>query len=242
MEARYEPKIKKGALYLLMDGHLRYAALQAIGETEAKCLLVKDNECFTYNARVNRLSAIQENAMITKAIKAGVSPESIAEALNLDMSRVRSIINLLQGIHPDAAELLKDKPITRSAITVMKRVTGARQIEMARFMNSMRNYSLGYVRGMVEMSLPKDVIEKEKPKKKAILTAEDQAKMEDEIFRIEQEFQVSEEDFGKKMLHLSFAKAFVKKLLNCVKVERFLRTRYSDICDQFDRITRVDTM
>jgi len=58
-------------------------ALKELGYTEAECIIASDDECFTYNARVNRLNPIAEHKMITKAVQNGVRPERIAAALNL---------------------------------------------------------------------------------------------------------------------------------------------------------------
>src|SRR3954452_21652841 len=42
--------------YLLLDGHLRIEALKDFGTTEVECLLSIDDEAFTYNKRISRLS------------------------------------------------------------------------------------------------------------------------------------------------------------------------------------------
>ena len=55
--------------YMLVDGHLRHAALSDLGNSEAPCLIADDDEAFTYNKRVNRLATIQEHYMIVKAIE-----------------------------------------------------------------------------------------------------------------------------------------------------------------------------
>lgn len=52
------PDAKKSE-YLLLDGHLRVLALKELGLHEAPCLFAKDDETYTYNHRVNRLSTIQ---------------------------------------------------------------------------------------------------------------------------------------------------------------------------------------
>ena len=44
---------------MLVDGHLRHAALSDLGNSEAPCLIADDDEAFTYNKRVNRLATIQ---------------------------------------------------------------------------------------------------------------------------------------------------------------------------------------
>ena len=74
--------------YLLLDGHLRYSVLKELGQIEAECLIAKEDESFTYNARVNRLNPIAEHKMIMKAINSGVKPERIAAALNLTVQDV----------------------------------------------------------------------------------------------------------------------------------------------------------
>ena len=63
---------------MLLDGHIRHAILQDLGETETRCLLARDDEAFTYNKRINRLATIQEHYMIVRAIERGVSEEKIA--------------------------------------------------------------------------------------------------------------------------------------------------------------------
>lgn len=52
---------KATGLYLLLDGHIRMFALQELGFSSALCLIAKDDESYTYNNRINRLSTIQEH-------------------------------------------------------------------------------------------------------------------------------------------------------------------------------------
>lgn len=66
--------------YLLLDGHVRLVALTELGFTEAPCLVATDDEAYTYNSRINRLSTIQEHFMIRRAIERGVSTERLAKA------------------------------------------------------------------------------------------------------------------------------------------------------------------
>ncbi len=67
-----QPERKKSE-YLVLDGHLRVLALKELGPHEAPCLFAKDDETYTYNHRVNRLSTIREHYMIRRAIDLGVS-------------------------------------------------------------------------------------------------------------------------------------------------------------------------
>src|SRR5258708_4664344 len=72
--------------YLLLDGHLRLKALIELGRSEAICLVATDDDAFTYNDKVNRLSRIQEHRMIMRAVDHGVTTERIAKALAVDVS------------------------------------------------------------------------------------------------------------------------------------------------------------
>ena len=65
---------KVSGLHLLLDGHLRMFAMQQLGFTDAPCLIATDDESYTYNNRVNRLSTIQEHFMIRRAVDRGVTP------------------------------------------------------------------------------------------------------------------------------------------------------------------------
>ena len=54
--------------------------------------------------------------MIVRAIDQGVTADQIAKALSLDIAKVRSGLNLLDGVDAEAVDLLKDKPITASSL------------------------------------------------------------------------------------------------------------------------------
>src|ERR1035438_7962880 len=170
---------KDGAgTYLLLDGHLRYFALKELGETEADCIIANDDESFTYNARISRLAPIQEHKMIVKAVQNGVRPERIAAALDVPVSVVRASMTLLDGIHAEAADLLKDKGISPKAIRFLKKVTGVRQIEIAELMVSANNFTAGDAEALT-LGTPKDQLANpDEPKRKEGMTREEIAKME----------------------------------------------------------------
>ena len=58
----------KNGRYLLLDGHLRISALKKLNISQVSCLLSTDDEAFTYNKHVNRLTNIQEHRMIKKLL------------------------------------------------------------------------------------------------------------------------------------------------------------------------------
>ena len=161
----------KSGTFLLLDGHLRLFALKQLGETVAECIISNDDECFTYNARINRLPPIQCHKMIVKAIRNGVNPERIASALDMPLNVVRGLIELLDGIAEAAANLLKDKSISEKGIRLLKKVKPLRQIEIAEVMVSANNYSVGYVESLILMTPSDQRVNPAEPKKKTGLSA-----------------------------------------------------------------------
>ena len=75
--------------YVVLDGAIRLDVLTCQGATEAFCLVGNDDEGYTYNHKVNQLTAIQEHFMIMKAIEHGVPEDRIAATLNVDVSAIR---------------------------------------------------------------------------------------------------------------------------------------------------------
>jgi hypothetical protein len=235
---------QKGAAgkYILLDGHLRLIALKDLGETEAECIVASDDECFTYNSKVNRLNPIAEHKMIMKAVQNGLKPARIAAALNIAVSDVKSSMSLLDGINEEAVDLLKDKPIAPKAICQMKKVTGLRQIEIAELMVSANNFTKSYAEALV-LGTPKDeLVKPEEPKKKRGMTREEIAKMELEMDTLEHDLKAVEASYGENMLNLTLARGYIKRLMENAKVVKFLAANYREILSEFESTASAETV
>ncbi len=68
--------------HIVLDGHIRLIILHEMGYTEVPCLIASDDESYTYNNRLNRVTSIQEHHMIRRAIDQGVPSERLAKAFN----------------------------------------------------------------------------------------------------------------------------------------------------------------
>jgi hypothetical protein len=236
------PHKSEAGSYLLLDGHLRYFALKELGETSAECIIANDDECFTYNARISRLSPIQEHKMIVKAVRNGVQPERIASALNIPLKDVIASMNLLEGIHQEAADLLKDKSIAPQAIRLLKKVTGVRQIEIVEMMVTTNNFTANFAEALF-MGTPKDqLLHPDEPKKKEGMSPEDIARMEQEMENLEHDVKAMEGTYGENVLNLTCARGYIKKLLDNARVVRFLTANYPDFFPEFEAIAAAETL
>jgi hypothetical protein len=218
---------------------MRYYAMKELELLSADCLVANDDEGFTYNARISRLPAIQEHKMITQAVKNGASLERIAAALNISPQGVKASLNLLNGIHDAAVDLLKDKPISPAALRMMRKVTGERQIEMARMMIEANNYHAGYVEGLV-LGTRKELLATDLPKKKKGMSAEAIAKMEQEMETLESGMKAITENYKENMFTLQTAHTYIKALLKNTRVAKYLKGKHAEISTEFENLTAAE--
>ncbi|MEM7516024.1 MAG: plasmid partitioning protein RepB C-terminal domain-containing protein, partial [Planctomycetota bacterium] len=188
--------------FLLLDGHIRLDVLKEAGESEVECLVAQDDEGFTYNHKVNRLSAIQEHFMIIKALDNGVSEEDIARTLNVDTHKIRSKRDLLEGVCPEAVKLLRDRKATSEALGQIRKAKPMRQIEMAELMCASHNFSGAYAKCLLAATPADQLVAPDGGKKVDELTPEEMARMEREMKSLSKDFRDIEETHGKNVLNL----------------------------------------
>jgi len=228
--------------YYILDGHLRIRALKDLNISTVVCLVSSDDESFTYNKHINRLSTIQEHKMIAKAVERGVSEQKIASALNLD---VRSIINkrkMLDGITQDAVDLLKDKIVPKGVFDILKRMKPIRQIECAQLMNSMNSYSVPYARALLTGTSSDKLINPNQYNGLKGLDPDQIARMQSEMLSLENEYKIIEENLGDNILNLTIAKGYVKKLLSNNAVTQYLTHYHPEIYEEFINLTQLQSL
>lgn len=231
-----------GDNYLVLDGHLRLLALKQLGWKTADVIVAEVDERYTYNARVNRLPPIQAHKMIVKAVRNGVKPERIAKALSMPMTTVSALIDLLDGINPEAVDLLKAKQITADAIRLLRKVTGLRQIEIAELMVSANNFTKAYAEALMLGTSRDQMVSPQERKKKAGMTAEEVARMEREMESLEQDFKAIETNYTENMMSLTLARGYIKRLLGNNRVLRYLREHHGDLLTEFEGIVVAEAV
>lgn len=218
----------------LLDGHVRVDILAKRGDTEVVCLVATDDEAFTYNKRVSRLAIIQEHKMILKAIENGVPEARLARALNVNIASIRHKKTLLDGICPEAAELMKDRHVPIVTIRELKRLKPIRQIEAIELMIAMNKFTITYARSLVAATPEAQLVGGKKSAKG--LSGEQIALMENESAQLEREFKTIEQDYGTDHLDLVLATGYVTRLLGNARVVRHLASTYPDVLAEFQKI------
>ncbi|MDD4556822.1 MAG: plasmid partitioning protein RepB C-terminal domain-containing protein [Alphaproteobacteria bacterium] len=180
--------------YTLLDGHLRIAALKKLEQENVVCLISTDDEAFTYNKHVNRLSNVQEHKMIVKAIERGVPAARLAKVLNVNVASILGKKNLLVGICQEASDLLKDKIVSSRVFGYLKKMKEFRQIEAANLMNDSKNYTTKFARAIWLASSDNQLITPHK--KKIDADSGSLSRLENEVVKLQGEFSIIEDNIS----------------------------------------------
>ena len=177
--------------------------------------------------------------MIRRAIQRGVAPERLAKALSVDTRTIERKSNLLDGICPEATELLKDRYFTTDISRVLRKMKPTRQVECVELMVSANTITVAYAEALLVATPASMLVEGKKPAKLTGLTAEQMGKMEREMTNLQGQYKMVEQTYGEDVLNLVLAKGFLGKLLDNKAVARYLRQRQPDVLAEFETIVRT---
>ncbi|MDA9464516.1 plasmid partitioning protein RepB C-terminal domain-containing protein [Bradyrhizobium sp. CCBAU 53415] len=222
--------------YMLLDGALKRDILEARGETETECLLALDDEAYTYNKKAIRLSVVQEQVMILRAIERGVSEDSIARALNVNISHIKGRRRMLRGICRQAVHLLSDKPVNPVTFDVLRKMREARQIEACELMVAASNYSSSYARALLTATSDEGRMQPQKRGVPAVVTLTDLSRMERELKEVQEKAAKVEASYGRDMLNLAIGARYVSELLRRPTIARYLGDNHPEIVKEFRSI------
>ncbi len=222
--------------YLLLDGHLRIDVLKDMGAGTVTCLVSLDDEALTYNREVNPLTPVQEHRMILKVIGRGISEKRIAQALNVDVASIRAKRDLLNGICPEVAALLKDKHCPINSFQALRKVKPLRQYEIASTMIGIGNYSGAYARTLVAASSPDQLVNPGKPRAHRRISPEELEQIERELTNLRGEVERIEETFAADHLNLVLAVSYVRSLLRNAEIGRYLGNYQEKLHREFREI------
>ena len=233
---------KDGGPFILVDGHLRHAALLDLGTSDVLCLITNDDEGFTYNKRVSRLATIQEHYMIVKAIERGASEKKLARALNVDIKRIKTKRTLLDGVCPEVADMLKDKSVDAEVFSLLRKMKAMRQIEAVELMSAMNNFTARYAHALLAATRREDLAQPDRPKNIRGLTSEQMARMEREMDGLQREFKAVAASYGDTVLNLVVASGYVSSLIGNPRVSRYLERHHPEILTEFKAVVAATSL
>lgn len=228
-------KADKGK-FIVLDGHLRLEVLKELGESEALCLLAVEDEGYTYNNRINRLSIIQEHKMILKAIERGVSEDRLAAVLNVNPDHIRRKRRLLHGICPEAATLLEDKQISINSFDALRKMQPERQIEAAELMVAMNKFTISYARTLLAATAEGQLVPGRRQHKPKGVTEEQLALMQRESASLDRDFRLIEESYAADHLDLVLVRGYLARMVSNPRICEYLQRHHPEIAAEFIQI------
>src|SRR5712671_4660158 len=225
--------------YLLLDGHLRIEVLRDLGQTEVECLLSTDDEAFTYNKRISRLSPVQEQRMIAKAIERNVPRDKIARALDINVRSLTRKVQLLDGICEEAIALLKDKICPLAVFDILRKMSPMRQVETAELLINANNFSISYASAILAGTPQAQLVDAQTPKRLKGMTAEAIARMERELTRLQEAITSIQNSYGQDHLHLTVVKGYLTKLIGNERVAKYLARYQPEFLSEFQKIAEM---
>lgn len=236
------PVDRKSGQHLVLDGHLRLHAMKELGLVEVPCLVATDDETFTYNNRVSRLSTIQEHLMIRRAIDRGISAGKLAKGLCIDVSLLQKKSTLLDGICAEVVEILKDRNFSTELSPVLRRMKPTRQVECAELMVAANSVTTSYARALLAATPPEMLVAGKKALGTASLSQEQLVRMENEMSNLLAQYKLAEQSHGEEMLNLMLARGYIMKLMDNPRVMRYLQGNYAEVLEEFSKIIQMTSI
>lgn len=225
--------------YFLLDGHLRIEVLKDLGQQEVDCLVASEDDTYSYNKRINRLSAVQDHQMIVRAMERGVSAERLGKALGLSPLTIKHRFRLLNGICDEVIALLADTSCPAKVFDLLRQMKPIRQIEAAELMAGNKNYSVMFASALLVATQANQLIIEDKVQPEQQVSAESIAKMERELAALQMQIKVVEDDYGPDVLHLTIIKGYLSKLLGNAAVVRWLARNQPEYLKEFQSLTEM---
>lgn len=119
-------------------------------------------------------------------------------------------------------------------------MTPERQIEALSYMASSSDYSAKFARAIWLGSSDNQLIN---PIRKARQTCtEETSKLENEVSRLQKEYHLMEDNYGKNVGDLTVIKAYLHQLFQNAEINKFIKENETDIYQRFERIVEMDSL
>jgi hypothetical protein len=210
--------------------------LKSLGVTEAKCLLSTDDEAYTYNRHVNYIPAVAQHFMLLEAFKNGLTEERIAVALDVSIESIRARRDMLNGICPEAVQVLIDKSVSAQVFAILRKMKAIRQIEAAEHMVAGGTYSIPFAKALLAVSKPEKLEETLSSKQLEATSMAARSMLKEENEFLLRDLKSVEESYGTDVLTLTVSMGYLERLLSNPKIERYLERYHLDILQTLHKL------
>ncbi|MDX4945466.1 plasmid partitioning protein RepB C-terminal domain-containing protein [Providencia manganoxydans] len=226
----------------ILDGHLRVEALRDLGIQFAHCLISPVEETYSYNKRVNRLTILQEQKMLQKAIESGVSIDKLCSVLGLSAEIINTRLHISDGISKEALALLAEKNIAISVFNVLRKVKPYKQTEFVSTMIAVNNFTRKFALSMLYALAPEHLVKKNNETIENTDIVKKLSRLEKEMASLQIETQNIQNEYAENNLSLIIIKSYIIKLLNTNDVIHWLYDNHVEYLDILKKVSCIDNL
>ncbi|WP_377193601.1 plasmid partitioning protein RepB C-terminal domain-containing protein [Ruegeria meonggei] len=149
---------------------------------------------------------------------------------------------MLDGICPEAAELLKDKQVTLTSFRILRKMKPLHQIEAAELMMTMNKYTVNYARSLLAATPESQLVNPEKPKAAKGVSRQQLELMERASANLERELRLVEDTYGTDHLDLVLARGYVSKLISNARITRYIEMHHAEFLPEIEKTTETEAL
>lgn len=221
--------------YVILDGFLRYKALQQLGAQSAPCIIYSTREAYTFNRMINKLSAVQESRMLRESLKT-IDQGTIADVFGLKSIQYHLGTDMLNQLDQIIISAIDGERLSRRCANELTYVKKSRQVEILREMEKCQDYSISFARAMV-IKTPSDMRNSAKKDKKPWQDHSDRKQqLVNKLEAVQKRYDFHTQlyrQYSEDLLKLYF---YVRKLITNTKIRNYLDINYPEILVRFQKI------
>ena len=163
----------------------------------------------------------------------------LKQLLNVDVSLTHKKVRLLDGICPEAVEMLKKQHFAANLGSVLRKMKPTRQVECVELMLTASNLAVAYAEALPAATPPHLLVSERRPRKPSGVTAEQMVKMERETGNLQGQLKLVEKSCAQDVRLPVLARGYLGKRLDDKAVFRFLSQRQPDMLAAFEDIIQT---
>lgn len=227
---------------IILDGHLRVEILKELGIMTAHCLISPVEDTYSYNKRVSRLTIVQAQNMLLRAVESGVSVEKLCVVLGVTPDTLIGKLKISDGIAPEVMALLAEKNVPQTIFSVLKKLKFYKQIEMVNTMISINNFTRKFAMSMLHAVSPEHLVEPKKDARRETDIRKNLERLEKEMASVQVETQHLQDEYAENNLRLVIIKNHIERLLDNGQVLNWLYDNHQDYLSVLKQVSGLDDL
>ncbi|HEG0622585.1 TPA: ParB N-terminal domain-containing protein [Yersinia enterocolitica] len=223
----------------ILDGHLRIEAMKELKIEKAACIISSTDDAFTPNKHVNHTNVIQEYKMIKKALSK-VSIEKLSAALGVSVENIIDKTKILNGIDPNVASKLADKPIPKATLGILKKMKPIRQIEAVETMIVLDNFSRNLALSIFDNTPEHLLVNTKKSSSKNNELKQAALRLEREMSVTKEETKKVKDEYGANMLKFVITRSYIDSLLESTKILHWFLENETEYLTELKNISKIN--